>query len=381
MKIEKILLILFVISLILSSSAIYLVISYSSIISDLSANIKNLSSTLENVTSTLGSVTSEIGRISGRLEALEKPPKFPVTVVDALGRTVVINSEPKRIVSMAPSITEMLFALGLGDRVVGVTSFCNYPPEVLDRVEKGEIKVIGGFSNPSVEKIVALKPDLVIGCEIHERVIYQLESLGLTVLIVGSESVDDIYKAILIIGKATGVYETSLELINEMKESIKDTWVKVQNATKPKVLIIVWLEPLWVAGVRTYMSDLIELAGGVNAYTGEGWTSVGPESLIAINPDIIIITGHAAPGKSPDEIVKYLEESVPGWENISAVMNNRVYFFIDEAEDALVRPGPRIARAVRILSMILHPEIFGVEVEHIIREVGLIALTLNEWVC
>lgn len=355
---------LIIISLILSSVAICFMVTLKISIDTLASNIKDLSDNLKDV-------TGQMGNILTRLETLENPPKFPTIIVDVLGREVIINSEPRRIVSMAPSVTEILFALGVGDRVVGVTSYCNYPPEVLDMVEAGKIEIIGGFIDPNIEKIVALKPDLVIGVTLHERVVRLLESLGLTVIVVGNEDIDDIYGAIQLIGKAVGMLDRAIEIVNGIKEGIRDVWTKVLGASKPKVLIIVWLEPIWVAGRESYMNDLIEFAGGVNAYTGEeGWASIGPESIIAMNPDIIIITGHAAPGKSIDEILKYLENSIPGWENISAVSNNRIYFFINEAEDALVRPGPRIAQVVKILGIILHPEIFGVEAEHVIREVN-----------
>lgn len=241
---------LIIISLILSSIAICFMITLKISIDALASNIKDLSNNLKDV-------MGQMGNILTRLETLENPPKFPTIIVDALGREVIINSEPRRIVSMAPSVTEILFALGVGDRVVGVTSYCNYPPEVLDMVEAGKIEIIGGFIDPNIEKIVALKPDLVIGVTLHERAVHLLESLGLTVIIVGNEDIDDIYRAIQLIGKAVGMFDHAIEIINGIKESIRDVWTKVLGAAKPKVLIIVWLEPIWVVGKESYMNDLI----------------------------------------------------------------------------------------------------------------------------
>jgi len=329
--------------------------------------VESLSSDVKRLSAEIGRLSRGVEALSARLESVERP--FPARVIDALGRVVVVPSEPRRIVSMAPSVTEILFALGLGERVVGVTSYCNYPPEVPRLVKEGRIAVIGGFTNPSVEKIVALSPDLVIGLKIHERLVPILESLGVRVLIVGSDTVDDVYRAILTIGAATGTLDTATELVERIQGSIREVWMAVANASRPKVLVVVWLTPLWVAGQKTYISDLISFAGGENAFKGEGWAQISPEELMAANPDVIIITGHAAPGKSPDEIIEYLAKAVPGWSNISAVAAGRIYFFMETAEDALVRPGPRIALVVKVLAMILHPEIYGVEVKHVVTSV------------
>ncbi len=360
-----------VLALILSGVAIYLLVGISGEVSSLRGEVSNLTNLLEEASSSVESIGSKVENLTEEINKLKNPPKFPLTVVDALGRTVIVEEEPMRIVSMAPSVTEVLFALGLDDKVVGVTEYCDYPDKVLELVNEGKIQVIGGFTTPSVEKIVALNPDLVIGCKIHEKFIPLLESLGVNVLIVGDESVDDVYKSILLIGKACGVEDKALNLVNSLKSSIRNVWDKVKDATKPSVLIIVWLKPLWVAGKKTYMDDLISFAGGINAYSGEGWKSIDAETLLKLNPDIIIITGHAAPGQSPEEMLEYLKETIPGWENISAVTNDRVYFLTGNAENALVRPGPRIASAIEVLAKIIHPEIFG-EVDHIISEIGFI---------
>ncbi len=359
-----------IIALILSGVAIYLVAITNSEINGLAKNVGELSDNTKNISNSLSSIISEVN-------SLKTPYKFPLTLVDASGRTVVIEHEPKRIVSMAPSITEMLFALGLGDKVVGVTRYCDYPHQVVKLVKEGKIQVIGGFTDPSIEKIVSLNPDLVIGCEIHEKFVPLLDSLGLNVMIVGSKSVDNVYKSIYLIGKACGVEDKALSLVDNIKDHIRDTWFKVRNASKPSVLVIAWLNPLWVTGRDTYIDDLISLAGGVNAYSGNGWKSIDTETFLKLDPDIIIITSHAAPGQSPDKILNYLKQSIPGWENVSAVADNKVYFLSGDAEEAFVRPGPRIALAIEILAKIIHPEIFG-ESGHIVSEAGLIVEPIQQ---
>ncbi len=361
-----------IIALILSGVAIYLVAITNSEINNLAKNVGELSNNTKNISNSLSSIISEVN-------SLKTPNKFPLTLVDASGRTIVIEHEPKRIVSMAPSITEMLFALGLGNKVVGVTRYCDYPNEAVKLVKEGKIQVIGGFTDPSIEKIASLNPDLVIGCKIHEKFVPLLDSLGLNVMIVGSKSVDDVYKSIYLIGKACGVEDKALSLIGNIKDHIRNIWFRVRNVSKPTVLVIVWLNPLWIAGKDTYIDNLISLAGGINAYSGNGWKSIDIETFLKLNPDIIIITSHAAPGQSPDKILNYLKQSIPGWRNVSAVANNKIYFLSGNAEEACVRPGPRIALAIETLAKIIHPEIFG-ETGHIVSDTGLIVEPIQQTV-
>lgn len=134
--------------------------------------------------------------------------------------------------------------------MVGVTKYCNYPPIVKDLVGKGEIKVIGGYANPSIEKIVNLEPDLVLATDLQERFVTKLVSLGLTVITLKAERVTDVYNSILLIGRATGKYYEAIELVNELKKRIRSVWSVIRESEKVKVLPIVWLEPLYVAGKK-----------------------------------------------------------------------------------------------------------------------------------
>ncbi len=145
-----------------------------------------------------------------------------VTVVDDFGREVLIPHEPKRIVSTAPSITETLFALGLGDRVVGVTRYCNYPPEVLEKIGKGEITVIGGYTDPSLEKILELEPDLVIGHNLLKpEFVEKIEDAGIPIVVVKtSETIQGVYDDIELIGKACWADDAASKLVEKLKSEI-----------------------------------------------------------------------------------------------------------------------------------------------------------------
>ena len=323
--------------------------------------LSQLTSQVEELNSRLQNITGEAARLKEAINELRS--LFPLTITDALGRVVVIPREPERIVSMAPSITETLFALNLGDKVVGVDQFSNYPPEVEELKKEGKIEVIGGFTTPSIEKIAALNPDLVIAVELQAPFVKILESLGINVIVVKSESITDIYTSITTIGQATGQMDKAQEVISDLKQKIRNVWEKTENISeKLKVIHIVWFKPLMVAGQKSYINDIVSMAGGINAFgdVTEAYPMVSPEAIIEVQPDVIIVSGHASPGKSPEEIIDYLK-SLPGLADLKAVKEGRIYVLMDEAEDALVRPGPRVAVAIEIIAKILYPESFGLE--------------------
>ncbi len=278
-------------------------------------------------------------------------PIPPGVIADDLGRTVNIEEIPQRIISLVPSNTETLFALGLEDKVIGVTDYCNYPPEALDK-EK-----IGGFSTPDIEKIIALQPDLILAGSIHEKeIIPSLEGKGLTVFALAPENLNGILEDIKMVGKITGSEKEASELIAQMKnriEVITDKTQKLQE--KPGVFYITWHDPLWTIGSETTIQELIEKAGGVNIFqsTITGHKAVYLESVIACNPQVIIAcTGHGQAKGLPFEWAK----SEPRLRVTEARQNNRVYQ-IDA--DLVSRAGPRIVDALEWFAYFVHPEIFG----------------------
>ena len=282
-----------------------------------------------------------------------------VTVIDDFGREVLIPHEPTRIVSTAPSITETLFALGLGDRVVGVTSYCNYPPEVLERVGRGEIAVIGGYTDPSLEKIVGLDPDLVIGHNLLKpEFVEKLEDAGIPVVVVKtSETIQGVYDDIKLIGKACWADEEATKLVEELKDKIAFWERQVEGAEKVDVAEIAWVNPLWVAGNGTYIHDIIEHAGGRNVFADKNWwASVSDEELVAKDPDYIIVPYKHGQELIYEGIMKMKEEGLIHGEVIP----------IDP--DIISRPGPRVALLFEMVVKALHPEVWSkvYEVENLI---------------
>lgn len=280
------------------------------------------------------------------------PKPLPGSFVDDLGRTVNIEKVPQKIVSLAPSNTEILYALGLGDKVVGVTEFCNYP-----EAAKAKPK-IGGFATVDIERVVALKPDLILAAPIHEgTVIPALEKVGLTVLALAPKTLDGVLDNISLVGKITGKSWEASQLVTSLEKRIKaitDKTRALTEAERPRILYLTWHDPLWTAGSGTVTDELINIAGGKNiAHDLTGHKTIVLETIIARNPQVIIvITGH---GEARD-LPFYYVKNEPRLRTTEAVMADRVYQ-IDA--DTFVRPGPRIVDGLEQLAKFIHPELFG----------------------
>jgi len=285
----------------------------------------------------------------------------PVSIVDALGRAVVFDEAPKRVVSAMPSITEVLFALGLGDRVVGVDDYSNYPPEVVELVKQGRIQTVGGPWTLDLEKIAALKPDLVLlSVSPHARLKDKFEEMGLRVVFLKANTAQnnyEIYSDIMTVAKIFGVEDRAKQLIESIQSRVDYVTSRLVNASKPKVLLLIG-PPSWglySAGGNTFIGWLIEQSGGVNiASTYTGWPQLDYEFILSQNPDVIIVT---AGGADPQKVREGLAETP--LVNTNAWRSGRVYLLAGEAEDMVSRPGPRIADALELLAKLIHPEIFG----------------------
>jgi len=277
------------------------------------------------------------------------PPTIEIT--DQLGRTVKLDRTPLRIISLAPSNTEILFALGLGDKVVGVSDYCNYPPEAQKKPS------IGGFSTPNIEEVVALSPDLILATSIHEkRVIPQLEGKGLTVFALDPRTIDEVLESITLIGEVTGKREEASGLVAEMRNRIKAVTNKSDNLSeteKPRVFYAVWHDPLKTAGSDTRHHELIRMAGGINiAQDLTGYAAITLEAIIEANPQVIIASVGMGTGEDlPLQFVK-TEERL---RNMDARISNRIY---DVDVDLVGRPGPRIVAALEKFAEFIHPELF-----------------------
>ncbi len=260
----------------------------------------------------------------------------------------------KRIISMAPSITETLFALGAGDRVVGVTRFCNYPPEAREKEQ------VGGFVDPNYEAVVALKPDLVILLPEHEKVFNYLAELRLQYLVVHNRNVSEILDTILTIGIICGAEERAKEMTADINARIQNILVQTKDRYHPGVMISISrtigtgaLKDVYIAGKNTFYDELLTFAGGRNAYDGPNidYPVISAEGLLHINPEIIIDLVPDMEPKGLDGAALMREwQSVPG---VAAVRNNRIYIV---SNDYAVIPGPRFILFLEYLTQIIHPK-------------------------
>jgi iron complex transport system substrate-binding protein len=265
-------------------------------------------------------------------------------VVDDLERLVTINGTPQRIISLAPSNTEILFALGLGEKVVGVTDWCDYPSEALDK-EK-----VGGYDTPDIEKIVALTPDLIlVAYGTTMDVINNLIGLGLTVFGIKTTDLDDLLNDIRTVGNITGKKAEAQALTSEMESRIKAVTDETSELEqRPRVFYIVWHDPLWTAGSETFIHELIEKGGGMNICGNlTGYPTISIEEVIAYNPEVIVTSSW--PG-----VYEWAMNDTAL--NVTyARQNDRVYM----CDDNLVqRPGPRLVEGLEWFAYFIHPEIF-----------------------
>ncbi|MFQ5711624.1 MAG: ABC transporter substrate-binding protein, partial [Candidatus Geothermarchaeales archaeon] len=256
--------------------------------------------------------------------AIVEKSTFPIFALDDFGRNVTLVKIPEKIVSTAPSNTEILFALGLGDEVVGVTKYCDYPPEVPERVEAGNLTVIGGYADPSIEKIVALNPDLVVAAtNVQRKMIKTLEDKGFVVVALNPKNITQVILDISLIGRVTGKASVAESLANNMQQRISDIKNKMKDLThRPRVYYEVWYDPLMTAGPGTWINELIEIAGGINIFgnANERYPQISSEAVIQLNPEIIIVNVGYHGGITKEDF-----EKRPGWSLIDAVKNDRIY--------------------------------------------------------
>ena len=278
-------------------------------------------------------------------------PSLPATFVDDMGREVTINEIPQRIVSHVPSITETLFALGLGERVVGVSDYCDYP-------EEAKLKPsVGNYFNPSIESIVALEPDLVL-TDGHSDSIKQLDELEppITYIVIDPKDIDGIFKDLELLGKVTGTEREAEKLIEDMQDSIAHIIALVEGAPPVRVLYIIdATDPTlpWTAGPGSFVDWLITMAGGENiAAEAQGaWVQFSIEQIVSSDPEIIILPAkHGTAFTSPETL-----EGNPAWRKITAVKQGRIRIIDGDLVD---RSGPRIVQGLEEMARIIHPELF-----------------------
>lgn len=260
------------------------------------------------------------------------------------------QAQPQRIISLAPSVTETVFALGMGDRLVGVSVYCDYPPEA------AKIDKVGTFLAPNIEAIVAHHPDLVIAVPSpgNHGPVEQLQQLGMSVLVVDPGSIAEIRQSFLTIGHALGRDAAAAELVAGVDRKIAEVQARLGDVPRRKVLMVVGQTPLIAAGTGTVQDELIRMAAGENvgARGGRGWPHLSIELAIAAAPDVIIDSTMGNEERTGAGAASEFWRSFP---TIPAVREGRVVGF--QAYEIL-RPGPRIAAAFATIARFVHPERF-----------------------
>jgi iron complex transport system substrate-binding protein len=274
---------------------------------------------------------------------------FVIALIDAAhvrGAHAASTAAPRRIVSLAPSVTETLFALGFGGRLVGVTTHCDYPAEAK------KIAKIGGFTSPSLEVIVAKRPDLVIGVSSATDPVKarEMERLGLKVSLLSLAKVSDILNSMRIIARLLGDEQAGEKLVNKITARFDQVKSRVAGAPRRTTLLAVGLRPLVAVGGDNFIDELITLAGGENiaGNASQPWLNLPDEYVVAKKPQVIIEAGMGADRNN----------SAKHWmdlKSIPAVKESRVYAY---PSDKILRPGPRIGEGLEEIARLVHPECF-----------------------
>lgn len=264
---------------------------------------------------------------------------------------------PQRIVSMAPSITETLFALGCGDRVIAVTDFCEFPPEVRN------LPRVGGYINPNLEAVVRLKPDLVIAPAGGENLSEKLGQLGLEVLTVDHRSMDGLFGSLSVLGNRLGVEDRARDLARRWREQLEALERRCRRQAGPRVLVIVdrplddeRLQGLYAVGRDGFLDKLIEIAGGKNVLGDSpvAFPVVSAEGVLRLDPEVIVEI-QAGKRLAPEDLPR-LRQAWQRVKEVSAVRNGRVYL-LDKAVPVV--PGPRMIELGEALARCFHPELFS----------------------
>ncbi|MCX8037241.1 MAG: cobalamin-binding protein [Candidatus Sumerlaeia bacterium] len=278
---------------------------------------------------------------------------YPLTLPDALGGPVTLARRPTRIVSLAPNVTEMLFAIGAGDRVVGVTRYCNYPPEA------ARLPKVGGYTDLSIEAVLALAPDLVVVSRGNPRpTLAALSHRGLTLLAaINDETFDEVQQAIRRIGRATDNEREAEAVCRAMQQTLAEVDRAIGGIEpKRRVYFGSLSAPYFSAGPGSFIGQCIARAGGENvaADLGSPWPILSLERIVARDPEVILAGLHGGGGDAAECLQRLRASRV--WSQLSAVRNGRVAVMDD---DKIYRPGPRLADAVAELARVIYPERFS----------------------
>lgn len=270
-------------------------------------------------------------------------------VTDEAGRSVEIPQPVKRIVSLAPSVTETLFALGLGDRVVGDTDYCDYPPEAKARPH------VGGPVDPNLEAIAKLHPDLVLVARSinREATVHSLEQLGLSVYATDPRTVEQVVDSSQRLGELLGAGDRGSHAISDLRKRLETLRTNLAGLQPKNVFFVVWQAPLISVGRSTFLADALRWAGARSIIdTAQDWPEVSLEEVVKSQPDYLIFSSD-----EPDKFGRQLADlrRQTGWRDVRALRDNHVVLL----SEAISRPAPRLLDAVEQLARALHPEHFA----------------------
>jgi len=276
------------------------------------------------------------------------PSPSGITVTDDAGNTVALAQPAERIVSLAPANTEIVFAVGAGDKLMAGTSYDDYPEAAKD------LPKVGDFSNPSVEKIASFNPDLVLATGgIQAGLLKKLEKLGMQVYVLEPKTYDAVMRTITNVGQLTGTSDQATTVVDGMQKAKDDVQAAVGSLDPAATFLEIYSKPLMTAGTDTFIDDMIRIAGGTNlgAMAGSGFPNFSSEVLFRENPAVYIADSGSM--SKPGPIAKRA-----GYAELDAIKNGHVYVI----EDSLIaRPGPRLAQGLQELAKMIHPEAYGTE--------------------
>ena len=337
----------------------------------------------ETLAAFIANVSLSIAELSKRVYELSERLLFPIVVVDGVGDRVVVLSRPLKVVSLAPSATETLYFVGAVELIVGVDDFSDFPKVVKEKRDKGEIASIGDFWTPSIEKIIGLKPDIVVGVASvpsHRALKAQLSAYGIPVLLLPDFRVSDVVESLLIVGRALGKLSEAYMAAYQVELAFKyATLLSAKLESKTRVAAIVWVSPLFVVGGGTWEHDVLEYAGLVNIYGDMAlWPSISPETLLERMPEAILLTSsHGMVDR--EGLVKQLVGALgDSAYKIPALRDGRIYVLSGDYEDSFVRPSPRTVIALYVLLIVFHPQLFDLKPEDIPYNVSRETLDIVE---
>ena len=279
--------------------------------------------------------------------APEASGRAPRILTDEVGRKVLIPQEVDRVVSLAPNLTEIVFALGGSNHLAGDTDYCDYPPEAAQKPH------VGGPVNPNLEEIVSLKPDVILATSMNRReTVNALDRIGLPVFVTDPHSVEEMIATVEHIGSALAMEKSAATVAGDLRDRLADLDRRLTGIAPRRVLFVVWTDPLISVGRGTFIADALRRAGGRSVVeTKAEWPHVSLEEIVRLQPEVLVFaSAHAGSTQQDIDALR----TRPGWRSLEAIQHGNIVV----VSDAINRPAPRMVDAIEHLARALHPEAF-----------------------